>query len=935
MDNILTRFLSKRPLSLIAIVLILTGIFSYVSSEDNTVDEVSFDTGGKVFDLSEKVNRNFQSPVHFTSVIVESKNNDLLVPDTFKEILENQENLIKLDNSGQLAFKGGLDQKRLLFKYFDLSSGEEILGLSSIVDLTDNFLKQQMQIPEGVRSADFNQLKFAISQLIEYSDSNSILEVLPRDTKYTSFKEVENEYGKYKQWSSNALLLTVLLDNEKLGGGDVDYGLGGDSVTIDKERVGREIVKVLAGDEDNYNLWPIAVDVNLYSEEQGAASGTYLVLTVIAAILVAGFSLRSYFTVAIIGFGISALILWLKGMSTILGLKGGLIADFIVPISMVSLGVDFAIHAIRRYQETKEEFDGNVQKALSVGLAAVSGALILAVLSDSLAFLSNSVTGIEALMHFGFAAAIATVSSFLLLGVMAPIAYMKVDQLLIKFNQNNSDINLYIRILFGAFAASVAGSSVILTVALDPGYGGLALLGYLLLFLVLPLVILKIFGKIRILPSKSMKSTQNKNNIFSNIDIVAFLSNVTNFKYSIVLSTILITVFAGYYALKLEPTFDVKDFFDPNSEFVIGLDKLDEYFTESAGEPAEIYFEGNLDSQKFVNKLNEFTSKLDQNEYVGKRTDGSIQFYDLTIFDVMKSVLTNDFALNAYSSHELGTKEKITDLDNDFIFDNSKQLESFFRLAPIIGVPKNEKEFLLSPTSIHTFLRFDDQNNVYFMRQQVGIPGTGNFETIVAAYEQLNEDIDIFRNIENDILFDYGITGSPFIRESQTSAATDSLRKSIPVAAIGALILLLIVTRSIFYSLVTVFPLLLIVVWLYAIMYAFGFGLNFVTATIGAVSIGVGLDFSIHMTERFKQELKLQKNEKDAIKVSMRGTGLALLGAGASSISGFSILSFAPMPLFATYGILSAFMITFAMLASVLIVPSLLLIVRKLEKGKL
>ena len=935
MDNILTRFLSKRPLSLIAIVLILTGIFSYVSSEDNTVDEVSFDTGGKVFDLSEKVNRNFQSPVHFTSVIVESKNNDLLVPDTFKEILENQENLIKLDNSGQLAFKGGLDQKRLLFKYFDLSSGEEILGLSSVVDLTDNFLKQQMQIPEGVRSADFDQLKFAISQLIEYSDSNSILEVLPRDTKYTSFKEVENEYGKYKQWSSNALLLTVLLDNEKLGGGDVDYGLGGDSVTIDKERVGREIVKVLAGDEDNYNLWPIAVDVNLYSEEQGAASGTYLVLTVIAAILVAGFSLRSYFTVAIIGFGIAALILWLKGMSTILGLKGGLIADFIVPISMVSLGVDFAIHAIRRYQETKEEFDGNVQKALSVGLAAVSGALILAVLSDSLAFLSNSVTGIEALMHFGFAAAIATVSSFLLLGVMAPIAYMKVDQLLIKFNQNNSDINLYIRILFGAFAASVAGSSVILTVALDPGYGGLALLGYLLLFLVLPLVILKIFGKIRILPSKSMKSTQNKNNIFSNIDIVAFLSNVTNFKYSIVLSTILITVFAGYYALKLEPTFDVKDFFDPNSEFVIGLDKLDEYFTESAGEPAEIYFEGNLDSQKFVNKLNEFTSKLDQNEYVGKRTDGSIQFYDLTIFDVMKSVLTNDFALNAYSSHELGTKEKITDLDNDFIFDNSKQLESFFRLAPIIGVPKNEKEFLLSPTSIHTFLRFDDQNNVYFMRQQVGIPGTGNFETIVAAYEQLNEDIDIFRNIENDILFDYGITGSPFIRESQTSAATDSLRKSIPVAAIGALILLLIVTRSIFYSLVTVFPLLLIVVWLYAIMYAFGFGLNFVTATIGAVSIGVGLDFSIHMTERFKQELKLQKNEKDAIKVSMRGTGLALLGAGASSISGFSILSFAPMPLFATYGILSAFMITFAMLASVLIVPSLLLIVRKFEKGKL
>ena len=45
------------------------------------------------------------------------------------------------------------------------------------------------------------------------------------------------------------------------------------------------VVKNLTGEETNYKVWPIAVDVNLYSEEQGAVSGTYLVLTVIAAIL--------------------------------------------------------------------------------------------------------------------------------------------------------------------------------------------------------------------------------------------------------------------------------------------------------------------------------------------------------------------------------------------------------------------------------------------------------------------------------------------------------------------------------------------------------------------------------------------------------------------------------------------------------------------------
>ena len=90
--------------------------------------------------------------------------------------------------------------------------------------------------------------------------------------------------------------------------------------------------------------------------------------------------------------------------------------------------------------------ENNVKKALSVGLTAVSGALILAVMSDSLAFLANTVTGIEALIHFGFAAATATVSSFILLGIMAPVAYMKIDQLLIKYNQNDKDINVFIKI---------------------------------------------------------------------------------------------------------------------------------------------------------------------------------------------------------------------------------------------------------------------------------------------------------------------------------------------------------------------------------------------------------------------------------------------------------------------------------------------------------
>ena len=50
---------------------------------------------------------------------------------------------------------------------------------------------------------------------------------------------------------------------------------------------------------------------------------------------------------------------------------------------------------------------------------------------------------------------------------------------------------------------------------------------------------------------------------------------------------------------------------------------------------------------------------------------------------------------------------------------------------------------------------------------------------------------------------------------------------------------ILIAFRSFRYALVTILPIGLVVSWLYGIMYIGGYSLNLVTATIGAISIGV------------------------------------------------------------------------------------------------
>jgi len=150
--------------------------------------------------------------------------------------------------------------------------------------------------------------------------------------------------------------------------------------------------------------------------------------TVIAAVMVVGNSLRSYWAMALTGVGLGALMIWLKGISNLIGLKGGLTIELIVPIAMIALGVDFAVHAIRRYQEEKA-LGYAPSRALRVGFAGVLGALALAMLSDGIAFLSNTASGIEAIVHFGIAAGIAAASSFLVLGIIVPLAAMRIDEI--------------------------------------------------------------------------------------------------------------------------------------------------------------------------------------------------------------------------------------------------------------------------------------------------------------------------------------------------------------------------------------------------------------------------------------------------------------------------------------------------------------------------
>jgi predicted RND superfamily exporter protein len=268
----------------------------------------------------------------------------------------------------------------------------------------------------------------------------------------------------------------------------------------------------------------------------------------------------------------------------------------------------------------------------------------------------------------------------------------------------------------------------------------------------------------------------------------------------------------------------------------------------------------------------------------------------------------------------------IADANGDGVPDTSAQIKATYEYMIRFGIPLNESTVEYNPARISETLFHDisgGEEDVTILT--LGIPGSREQSVLTGARKSLEENIAILSEIPSISLV--GLTGSPFTREAGLNATTQALSVALPIAALLCFLVILLFGRSLRYALVTIVPIGLVVVWLYAFMYLAGFALNYVTAIIAAVSIGVGIDYSTHMTQRFREELTKERNRFQAIRQTTRGTGMALIGSAASSIVGFAIMGLAPMPMFSAFGFITAAMILMAAAAALLVLPSLLILV--------
>ncbi len=915
--NFLERNSGKFILAAVALTLLLVIPLLAMGSEE----QASSDPSGEVFELRDDINDRFAPRVYGWGYIVEARTGDILTQAALWELYQNEQQLREEDQSGTLAPEG-LPAQDYLYEAFDVEANQSFVGVYSLADAVQGVLVNYYSTT--LEAATDDQVKLAVYQLFSNPDTSGLKDSL--SVKAQSEKRVVG-VTEIDYWTSPALFFSVLADNDKLGGGTLEIGVSGGETVLDKEEFNRNVQQVLRGDEQTFRLWGIAIDVNLESADEGQTAGYFIMFTVVAVVLIAGVSLRSYWAVALTGAGLGALMIWLKGISNLVGLKGGLVIDLIVPIAMISLGVDFALHALRRYEEEKGRGYAP-SMALRAGFAGVLGALVLAMASDSIAFLSNTSSGIEAVIHFGIAAGIAVVSSFIVLGVVLPLAMMRIDQLRGPSPGSPSKRALLMTLFNSVGVAALTGTGVIFLVAVSELLGVAVLLATVVGYLVVPLLIMRWRQSRRTpMPTSPTDEASAPPRGAPGGWFVALVAGIAHYRLVVLLAIAGITAATVLFATRLEATFDVKDFFDSKSDFVVSLDKLDEHVGETGGEPGVVYIKGDLSDPQALAAINQFIANLDDNPDIARGADGEVQIWSGMVIDLLGHITDSQYALDSVAAV---TGVQTTDVDSDGLPDSQAQVKATYAYMLDYGVPLDANTLIYTPGQVGEVLYHNPaggEEDVTILT--VGIPGTRELQNVVAARDSLTDDLKVLD--ESSPITRAGLTGSPFTRLAQLDATTGTLQKSLPIAAAAVFVLLLIVMRSLRYAVVTIIPIGLVVAWLYGLMYLTGFPLNYVTATIGAVSLGVGVDYSIHMTERFREEMRRAPDKMQALRQAAKGTGVALLASAASSIVGFAIMGFAPMPLFSSYGILTALMIFLALAASLVVLPSLLLLVTRIK----
>jgi hypothetical protein len=543
-------------------------------------------------------------------------------------------------------------------------------------------------------------------------------------------------------------------------------------------------------------------------------------------------------------------IFWMNGIGVILGPKYlGLIGDFneilqILPILLIGLGVDYAIHMTARYREEIGE-GAMVTRAASRATRTVGIALVLATVTTSIGFLTNVVNPISAIADFGVLAAIGISSAFVLMLTVVPSVRVLLDR-----------------------RAEAKGR-----------------------------LVREAFGhqSERLLP-KIMGSTSVLAERFSGAMLILAL----------------LAGGAGVYGFtELNTEFSFTDFLPDDAPALATYHTIVDEFGGGFGEETEVIVEGDVATPAVYNGLVAAWSNLSGTPDVVRF--GNTAAAESPVSVIAQLAVPPDSGGNAETyDAAFSARAFAAGLQPDLTVAPGTDVDALYRAAMEV-----------SPDAMR---RVVAEVGGEFHYVDVGVSTNAG----EAGALQLRDDLQTAFAPVRDAGATTVATNENIVSQGVAQALQDSQLWSLGLTILVAGLVLIFnfwfESRRPFLGVVTILPVVLIVLLVFGIMAARGIPFNPITAMIANLAIGIGVPYTIHITHRYQEDRLRFDTPEAAIRSTTTHTGGALAGSAFTTAAGFGILVTSSLKPFQQFGEVTFWAITFALVGSVLVLPSLLLV---------
>ncbi len=424
-------------------------------------------------------------------------------------------------------------------------------------------------------------------------------------------------------------------------------------------------------------------------------------------------------------------------------------------------------------------------------------------------------------------------------------------------------------------------------------------------FLVFPALLI-LMKKVKVKKKNNKKSTY-----------MSFTSNIVEKNGpSIIIISILVLAFSITGATKLEVENSFINYFKKTTEIYKGMEVIDNKLGGTTPLDVIIKFDAKKDlkQQKETTIVDDEFSDFEA-EFAQSANDEEYWFTQdkMEVITRVHNYLENTPQIGKVSS-------LATLLKTGKVLNEGKELDGFTLALLYKELPQEYKDIILSP-----YINIENNETRISTRIIDSNPDLRRDELI----KKLNKELP---NVIDNSTVEFRLSNLMILYNNMLQSLFDSQIKTIGFVVIILFIMFFILFRSLLIAFIAILANIVPISIIFGIMGWLSIPLDIMTITIAAISIGIGVDDTIHYIHRFHEELKKDHNYVNSMKRAHESIGYAMVYTSLVVIVGFSILVLSNLIPTIYFGLLTVIVMATILLSALFLLPRLLIMFKPYKK---